>query len=113
LWRQAVGDEAGRCDVDAARGRACLLDELRHGREEVSAEQVGVQHGAQVLHDLGAVGVLRDRGSLTTTKLLDTLGDDEPGGELLSETLDRISGKRPFLEQDEAAYCAMAHDLIG
>jgi hypothetical protein len=57
--------------------------------------------------------VLRDRGSLTTTYLIDTLGDDQPGGELLSETLERVSGKRPFFELDEAAYCAMVRDLVG
>ena len=55
--RQAVGDEAGRGDVRAAGGCPGLRDEHRRGRKAVGREQVGIHRGAQVFHDLGAVGV--------------------------------------------------------
>jgi len=56
--------------------------------------------------------VLRDSGAIRTTYTFDTLGDDEPGGIFL-EGSDRLSGPHPLFEQDEEAFCAMVHELIG
>lgn len=67
-----------------------------------------------VVRDMQGNVVLRDRGAIWQTFLLDTLGDSQPGGELLAESLDRVSGPHPlFPDMDEAAFCDMVHDLIG
>jgi hypothetical protein len=45
--------------------------------------------------------------------LFDTLGDSQPGGVVLAETVDRVSGPHPLFEMDEDAFCDRVHDLIG
>jgi hypothetical protein len=57
--------------------------------------------------------VLRDRGAIWRTVKFDTLGDSEPGGEFLEETVDRVSGPHPLFDADEETLCALTHDLIG
>jgi hypothetical protein len=57
--------------------------------------------------------VLRDRGAIFRTIIFDTLGDSKPGGVIVSETIDRVSGPHPDLDMDEATFCALVHDLIG
>ena len=66
-----------------------------------------------VLRDMNGNVVLRDRGAIWWTWVFDTLGDSEPGGDLLKETVDRVSGPHPMFELDEDAVCASVHDLIG
>ena len=66
-----------------------------------------------VVRDMEGNVVLSDRGALWQTFLFDTLGDSQPGGELLAETVDRVSGPHPLFDMDEAAFCDMVHDLIG
>ena len=67
-----------------------------------------------VVRDMEGNVVLRDRGAIWQTFLFDTLGDNQPGGELLAESFDRVSGPHPlFPDMDEAAFCDMVHDLIG
>jgi hypothetical protein len=66
-----------------------------------------------VLRDMSGNILLRDRGAIWRTLVFDTLGDDEPGGEILEETADRVSGPHPLLDADEATRCALIHDLIG
>ena len=67
-----------------------------------------------IVRDMKGNVVLRDRGAIWQTFLLDTLGDSQPGGELLAESFDRVSGPHPlFPDMDEAAFCVMVHDLIG
>jgi hypothetical protein len=76
-------------------------------------EFTGVNAGTErVVDDDGKV-VLRDSGSIVSTELFDTLGDSQPGGILLDESIDRINGPHPLFEQDEDAFCAMVHELIG
>jgi hypothetical protein len=69
------------------------------------------ESGIVVVRDIDGVVVARDRGAIWTTIVFDTLGDSMPGGEVLDETVDRISGPHPLF--DEAAFCATVHDLIG
>ena len=57
--------------------------------------------------------MLRDRGAIWWTVVFDTLGDSRPGGEVIAETVDRVSGPHPLFEMDDAAFCSMVHDLIG
>jgi hypothetical protein len=60
----------------------------------------------------GAI-VLRDRGSIRHTVLFDTLGDSQPGGIELQDTIVRVSGPHPGLDQTEDEFCAMVVSLIG
>jgi hypothetical protein len=69
------------------------------------------ESGIVVVRDMDGNVVARDRGAIWTTIVFDTLGDSMPGGEVLDETVDRISGPHPLF--DEAAFCATVHDLIG
>jgi len=69
--------------------------------------------GTVVVRDMDGNVVLRDSGVFRTTIVFDTLGDSLPGGEVLEETVDRVSGPHPLFEMDEAAFCDMVHDLIG
>jgi hypothetical protein len=71
------------------------------------------ESGTVVVRDMDGNVVLRDRGAIWSTVVFDTLGDSMPGGEVLDETVDRVSGPHPGFEQDEAAFCEMVHDLIG
>jgi hypothetical protein len=69
--------------------------------------------GTVVVRDMEGNVVLHDRGAIWRTFVFDTLGDNQPGGEVLEEIVDRVSGPHPFFEQDEAAFCDMVQDLIG
>ena len=66
-----------------------------------------------VIRDMNGKVVLRDRGAIFRTIIFDTLGDSKPGGVIVSETIDRVSGPHPDLDMDEATFCALVHDLIG
>ena len=66
-----------------------------------------------VVRDLDGKVVLRDAGSIWRTIVFDTLGDSQPGGEVLSESIIRVNGPHPLFNMDEATFCAMVHDLIG
>ena len=57
--------------------------------------------------------VLRDRGNIRRTAVFDTLGDGQPGGIFLDETVVRVSGPHPafFLTEDE--FCGVIEGLIG
>ena len=57
--------------------------------------------------------VLREAGAVWMTIVFDTLGDSMPGGEVLDERIDRVSGPHPLLEMDEATFCELVHDQIG
>jgi hypothetical protein len=71
------------------------------------------ESGQAVVRDMNGNTVLRDRGAIWWNVVFDTLGDSQPGGEILAESVERVSGPRPLFEMDDAAFCDMAHDLIG
>lgn len=54
--------------------------------------------------------VLRDRGRVTLRVLFDTLGDGQPGGDVLEEEVTGVFGPHPALD---AGFCEIATDLIG
>ena len=66
-----------------------------------------------VVRDMDGDVVLRDTGAIWTLEVFDTLGDSQPGGASLDQTVIRVSGPHPGFEQDEDAFCAAVHDLIG
>lgn len=71
------------------------------------------ESGMVVVRDMDGNVVLRETGAVWMTIVFDTLGDSMPGGVVLDERVDRVSGPHPLLEMDEAAFCDMVHDLIG
>ncbi|MBD0293094.1 MAG: hypothetical protein ICV70_05925 [Jiangellaceae bacterium] len=74
---------------------------------EFTAHEVGQPF---VVEDSEGNVVLRDRGRLTFRAIFDTLGDSEPGGELLEEELTGMHGPHPGFFTD---FCDIATDLIG
>lgn len=62
-----------------------------------------------VVVDDGKV-VLRDHGRITLRAIFDTLGDGQPGGELVSEEVVSVRGKFPSLDVD---FCDLVGGLIG
>ena len=69
------------------------------------------ESGTAVIRDMAGDVVSREAGAVWLTIVFDTLGDSMPGGEVLDETLDRLSGQHPLFEDE--AFCAVVHDLIG
>lgn len=74
---------------------------------EFTATNVGTPF---VVRDGDGRVVVRDHGKVWLRALFDTLGDGEPGGEVLEQEVVRVRGKHPSLELD---FCAMVTDLIG
>ena len=69
------------------------------------------ESGTIVTRNMAGNVVSREAGAIWFTIVFDTLGDSMPGGVVLSETVDRISGPHPLFEEE--AFCATVHDLIG
>ena len=107
--------------TDPATGRFFTV-EGRGNFREVTARQV---EGTifefklrEALHQLwramdGTVFV-RANGNIHSTVLFDTLGDNEPGGEVLSFVDDKITGKNiaALLFEPEEQLCARVYDLL-
>ena len=57
---------------------------------------------------------LRANGNIHSTVLFDTLGDSEPGGDVLSFVDDKITGKNiaALLGEPEEQECARVYDLL-
>ena len=62
------------------------------------------------LYDSNGDLVLRDRGSIRLRVVFDTLGDDEPGGEVVTEFEPTLHGPHPAFDAD---WCAIITPLIG
>jgi len=62
------------------------------------------------LYDSNGELVLRDRGSIQFRVVFDTLGDDEPGGEVVTEFDPKLNGPHPSFDAD---WCAIIAPLIG
>ena len=65
-----------------------------------------------VIEDSAGRVVVRDRGVIRYSILFDTLGDDEPGGELVEEFEPDVRGPHPGFGED-FDFCAVATELIG
>jgi hypothetical protein len=74
---------------------------------EFTAQDVGQPF---VVEDSDGNVLLRDRGRVTYRALFDTLGDGQPGGELIEQEIISVSGPHPGLFAD---FCEIASDLIG
>jgi dienelactone hydrolase len=89
-----------------------LFTDVKATRVEGSIfEFVTVEAGQPfVVEDSAGNVVLRDRGAIRYRILFDTLGDDEPGGEVVEFLGAEINGPHPGFFTD---FCAIAGDLIG
>lgn len=65
-----------------------------------------------VVEDSAGKIVLKDRGRITLRAVFDTLGDSEPGGEVIEEEVVDIRGHFPSYDED-FDFCALASRLIG
>jgi hypothetical protein len=66
-----------------------------------------------VLRDGAGRIVLRDRGNIRSSFTFDTLGDNQPGGIVLDETVLRVSGPHPGFDLTEDQFCDVVVGLIG
>lgn len=64
----------------------------------------------QVLRDSSGKVRYRDTGNVVVEYTFDTLGDSQPGGDILSEELVRTSGRFDTFDAD---FCEVVLDLIG
>ena len=94
-------------------GRATIMDVKATPLGGNVFEFMFRESGNVVVRDMDGNVVLRDRGAIWTLQVFDTLGDSQPGGNSLDETVIRISGPHPGFEQDEDAMCATVLDMIG
>ncbi len=94
-------------------GRATTMDVKATPLGDDVFEFLFREAGTVVVRDMDGNVVLRDSGAIWTLQVFDTLGDSEPGGESLDETVIRVSGPHPGFEQDEETFCATVNDLIG
>jgi hypothetical protein len=94
-------------------GRATIMDVKATPLGDNIFEFTFRESGNVVVRDMDGNVVLRDTGAIWTLQVFDTLGDSQPGGESLDETVIRVSGPHPGFEQDEDAFCATIHDMIG
>ena len=65
-----------------------------------------------VIEDAAGNVVVRDRGALRHRIVFDTLGDDEPGGEVLEELGTSVHGPHPGFA-DDFPFCEIAAELTG
>ena len=59
-----------------------------------------VDAGQTIIRDGDGDLIVRDRGSIRQTLRYDTLGDDQPGGELIDVISFRVNGQHPGLDFD-------------
>jgi hypothetical protein len=93
-----------------------LEREIRATRVERSVfEFTRVESGQPfVVRDMNGDVILRDRGSIWFTAQFDTLGDDVPGGEFVTDfEVVRINGPHPGFFMGDDEFCDLVQDLIG
>ena len=64
-----------------------------------------------LVKDSGGEVVRKDRGLVVLSALIETLGDDQPGGVILSQELVALRGPHESFGADD--FCALATQLIG
>ena len=107
--------------TNLATGAFFTIEGKSLANKDVKATPIGgnvfefkvLEAGTTVVRDVDGNVVLRDAGSFWRTILFDTLGDSQPGGDVLDETITRVNGPHPGLDMDDAAFCDMVHDLVG
>jgi hypothetical protein len=76
-------------------------------------EFVAIEAGQPfVIEDSAGNVIVRDRGVIRHTALLDTLGDGEPGAEFIEETHTSVRGPHPGFAED-FPFCEIAAELTG
>jgi hypothetical protein len=76
-------------------------------------EFVAIEAGQPfVIEDSAGNVIVRDRGVIRTTALLDTLGDGAPGAEFIEETHLSVHGPHPGFAED-FPFCEIAAELTG
>jgi hypothetical protein len=74
---------------------------------------VAVEAGQpMVLEDSAGNVIVRDRGAIQHSFLFDTLGDGEPGGEIIEEFPASVHGPHPGFAED-FPFCEIAAELTG
>jgi hypothetical protein len=66
--------------------------------------------GQFVIENSDGEVVLKDRGQISYRFVFDTLGDGQPGGDVLEEEITGVHGPHPSLDVD---FCTVVNDLIG
>jgi hypothetical protein len=94
----------------SARGTFREMPATLHSDGQTVTYQVKDSGAFNTVRDSDGNLLFRDRGTVTFEFVFDTLGDSQPGGELISEELVSVSGPHPFFEAD---FCEVANDLIG
>lgn len=105
--------------TNLANGRSFSI-EGRVNDKDVKATPLGgnvfrfvtQESGTIVLRDASGAVRLRDSGLIRSEIVFDTLGDSQPGGNVLDEQVTRISGPHPLFGLDDAAFCGVATDLL-
>ena len=95
------------------RGNA-LFHEIKATQVEGTIyEFVAVEAGQPfIIEDSAGNIVVRDRGVIRRTYLVDTLGDGEPGGEFIEDVAAVVHGPHPGFEPD-FPFCEIAAELTG
>lgn len=65
------------------------------------------------LRDMAGNVVFRDRGNIRRIVRFDTLGDGQPGGDFVDETVVRVSGPHPAFDTPDEEFCGVIEGLIG
>jgi hypothetical protein len=65
----------------------------------------------QTVYDSSGAVLARDRGTITVEYTFDSLGDGQPGGDILSEKLVKVAGPHPVYDEPDG--CALLTDWIG
>jgi hypothetical protein len=92
-----------------------LINELRATHVEGNVYSFTTIEAGQpyTIRDAAGRVVIRDRGVVKRQILFDTLGDSEPGGITLEETVIGVGGPHAGLDQSEEAFCTTVQTLVG
>jgi hypothetical protein len=95
------------------RGHATIHD-VKSTHVEGTIYEFVVNEAGQplVLEDSEGNVIARDRGNVRHTVLFDTLGDGEPGGEILDEADPDLRGQFPTFDED-FSFCESVDELVG
>lgn len=94
-------------------GRAAFQEVKATPVEGTIFEFTAVEAGQPfALTDMDGNVVLRDRGAIRSVILFDTLGDNQPGGELVELISEQAFGPHPGFDLSEQEFCATVVPLL-